>query len=167
MSIRPGFSVVVVLSLALLPVAQAAAGDCGCGAETTCSCQATCARPCWPHHHHRRGNCCQSCQQQPPRSYPTRELPPVGPIMESVPMRMMPVMATQMVAMPAQRVAYVEEPRSRELTCEASSGRIAQLEERFNKLHERVNVLQETMTTQTSILIEIKNRLDKLQPATP
>jgi hypothetical protein len=40
---------------------------------------------------------------------------------------------------------------------------VAQLEDRFNALQARVNVLQDTMTAQTDILVAIKTKLDKLE----
>jgi hypothetical protein len=91
-----------------------------------------------------------------------RELPPMGPVVETVPMRVMPMMFA--AAVPTQRVAYVEEaPRSREVTCEMSSSRLSQLEERFNTLHQRVNALQSTIEAQTEILTHIKTKIDSMK----
>jgi hypothetical protein len=137
------------------------AGDCGCAAPPQCcaQCNGGCVKVF--HHHHCRKHC-QSFCPQPERAL-TRELPPAGPVVETMPMRMMPMMAAPMMFAPvaAQRVAYVEEaPRAREITCESSSSRLALLESRFDQLHERVNTLQETIKTQTDILVEIKRKLD-------
>jgi hypothetical protein len=147
--------------LGCLATSTAHAGNgCDCGAEATCGCQSHCKPHCL-HHFCKRKACC--CESTASREMPTQRYappPPVGPIMESVPLRMMPVMAAP-VMYTTQPVAY-SEPRSRETTCETSSVRVAQLEERFNALQARVNVLQDTMTAQTDILVAIKAKLDNL-----
>jgi hypothetical protein len=155
-------SLVIVLGCFGAGAAEAGNG-CDCGAEATCGCQSYC-RPHGHHHLCKRKHCC--CDSPAPREMPTQRYappPPVGPIMESVPLRMMPVMAAP-VMYATQPVAYAE-PRSRETTCETSTARVAQLEERLTALQTRVNVLQDTMTTQTDILYAIKAKLDKLDAA--
>ena len=138
----------------------------GCGCDAGYACDGGCVRV-FHHHHHRRGHCQQCCQPPAPQQPIARELPPAGPVVETAAVRMMPMVAAPMMyaAMPAQRVAYVEEaPRMREVTCEQSSSRLAQLEDRFVALHERVNVLQETIAAQTGILEQIKAKLDVIEP---
>jgi TolA-binding protein len=71
-------------------------------------------------------------------------------------------MTFMMAEMPVQRVAY-EQPRAAERTCESSSSRLDQLEERFNRLYARVNTLQDSITQQTSILEKISEKLDVLE----
>jgi len=95
------------------------------------------------------------------RRLSSENFPPSGPIVESVPMRVMPMM---FAAMPVQRMAFEEAPRSRESSCESSSSRLSQLEERFNLLNDRVNALQSTISVQTDILTQIKAKLDTIRP---
>jgi hypothetical protein len=137
----------------------------GCGCDAGYACDGGCVNVIH-HHHHARRHCRQCCQPPAPPQPIARELPPAGPVVETAAVRMMPMVATPMMyaAMPAQRVAYVEEaPRVREITCEQSSSRLAQLEDRFDLLHERVNALQATIATQTDILIQIKTKLDVIE----
>jgi hypothetical protein len=147
-----GLLTVVLLAGSVLP---ALAGN-GCGCETTCGCEAP---RCFCHHHHcHRG--CNSCQQPYPQQ--SRGLPPApsGPIVESVPMmRMMPLMAAPMML--ASYAPQTERALPREeATCQASSSRLAQLEERFVALQMRVDTLQSTLENQTAILQAIKTKLD-------
>lgn len=138
--------------------APALAGN-GCGCETTCGCDAP-RYGCHRHHCHRGCNSCPpGCQSYPTQS---RGLPlaPSGPIVESVPMmRMMPLVAAPMMlasyAPQAERAVPRDEP-----TCQASSSRLAQLEERFTALQMRVDTLQTTLENQTAILQAIKTKLD-------
>src|SRR5262245_12634461 len=119
------------LLFALSAATAHAGGGGGCGCENACPCAG-----CKILHHCQKHHC--GCCEQAPRAF-TREMPPAGPVVETVPMRVMPMMATPMMfaaAVPAQRAAYEEAPRS---TCEASSSRLSQLEDRFNLLNERVN----------------------------
>jgi hypothetical protein len=144
------------LWLALNAVTAIAAGGDGCGCDNTCSCSHSAG---WCHHlFHKHCGCCQQSQ----RGY-AREMPPAGPVVETVPMRVMPMMAAPMM-LTATRAAYVEEPRSRESSCESSSSRLTQLEDRFNVLNERVNALQATIVAQTDILTQIKTKLDTIKP---
>lgn len=56
-----------------------------------------------------------------------------------------------------------EQPRAAQPTCESSSSRLDQLEERFNRLYARVNTLQDSITQQTNILEKISGKLDALE----
>jgi hypothetical protein len=164
------------LSLAMLVnslvlAAMAGAADCGCErpACATCNAKVTvhlcerqprCGKKHCCHRH------CKSCEQpapQPSRGAP----PPAGPIYESMgisrgaPMVSMPMMLASYQVMPRGAV-YEEAPR-RESSCASSASEIELLKERFERLHSRVNTLQESMDTQTAILRKIVDKLDEKQ----
>jgi hypothetical protein len=74
----------------------------------------------------------------------------------------MPVMMASYPAMPRAAV-YEEAPRqARESTCSSSASELELLKERFERLHARVNTLQDSMETQTAILRKITDKLDDL-----
>lgn len=75
-----------------------------------------------------------------------------------MPMMSMPVMMASYPVMP--RGAVYEEPPRRESSCASSSSEIEILKERFERLHSRVNTLQESMDDQTKILKIIAERLE-------
>jgi hypothetical protein len=83
-------------------------------------------------------------------------------IARSMPMMAMPVMmASYPVA--TRAAVYEEVPRqTRESTCASSSSEIELLKERFDRLHARVNTLQDSMEVQTQILKKITDKLDDL-----
>ena len=148
--------VLVGLALLSLGSSRAAAGDnCGCE-RPVCS---TCCESRHVYHHRCRG-CCHHHGSDRRESVESRAAP-VGPIVESVPMmRMMPIMAAPMmmasyVPQAADRAMPREEP-----SCQASSSRIDQLDQRFSALERRVDTLQSTLENQTAILQAIKTKLD-------
>lgn len=145
-----------------------------CGYEQSASCHARvtvriCERPvcCRKQHCHHH---CRSCEQ-PTREIPRGIAPPVGPVYESMamarsmpmmPMMAMPVMMASYPVMPRAAV-YEEAPRqARETTCASSHSELELLKERFDRLHTRVNTLQDSMETQTAILRKITDKLDDL-----
>ncbi len=72
--------------------------------------------------------------------------------------------ATPMMYAPVQRVAMYEDrapslPRD-ERTCEASSQRLSELEERVNRLRDDVSKIEQAMDKQLDLLQAIKSKLD-------
>ena len=163
------FTMMVSISAVLSGVV--AAGDCGferpacnsCSAKATVpACERPCCRKCHGHCLHHR---CKSCCEQPAAPASRNAAPPSGPIYESMGMaRAMPMMAMPVMMASYPRAAvYEEAPRqARESTCASSSSELELLKERFERLHARVNTLQDSMETQTAILRKITDKLDDL-----
>jgi hypothetical protein len=166
-----GLSLLLAGSFAVL-AGTAVGQDCGFErpACNSCSGKMQCARPscCCKHHGHCLHRHCKTCCEQPAAPAPRGSAPPSGPIYESVgmaramPMMAMPVMMASYPAMPRAAV-YEEAPRqARESTCSSSASELELLKERFERLHARVNTLQDSMETQTAILRKITDKLDDL-----
>lgn len=166
-----GLTLLAILTFCSFLAATAIAADCGCDRSACATCNAkvtiqVCEKPaCCRKHHCLHHHCRQCCEQPFSSPQPSRgAAPPSGPIYESMgisrgmPMMSMPVMMASYPVMP--RGAAFEEPPRRESSCASSASEIEILKERFERLHSRVNTLQQSMDDQTKILKIIADRLD-------
>jgi hypothetical protein len=166
-----GITLAALLTVGSLIPSAATAGDCGCDRPACATCNAkvtiqVCEKPACCHKPHCLHHRCRHCCEQPSSSPQSSRggAPPSGPIYESMgvsrgmPMMSMPVMMASYPVM-SRGAVYEEPPPRRESSCASSASEIELLKERFERLHSRVNTLQQAMDDQTEILKLIASRL--------
>lgn len=131
---------------------------CGCGRE-----EATCACPA-PHrccHHH----CHRCCRERPEVSRRESRMAsiPTGPVVESVAVyRAVPGVVFAPIGGVVTESSLVrarEIQPQRESACEASSGRLGNLETSVRTLDQRMALIEESIRTQNELLLKLKTKL--------